>query len=528
MRHLTPILCTIIILLSLSSCTGNSRLKTLQQAETIVDDSPDSVLNLLSTLPEKSLSQEERAYYGLLLTQSLFKCEKPIGNDSLIDYSIVYFKQQNDKEHLATSYYYKGAVNYIRGNFKTSVTYLKYAEEKAEQTNNLLLKNKIYEVLYYANFDNECYDLALSYAKKFLDTSFKIKDEDLISRGLTAVSTSYNMNQERDSAILYINQSLSTIDKSEPKFQAAIYATIAALYYESRDTAQCVKFLQKAFDIYDYPYSHFIMGLLYHDKGQESKAKESWEKALATEDTHLKSLIHERLAQLYAAQGKYEEAYYYTGQQLSILNQTKANNDTKRILEIQTRLDAEQKERRLYQRISILLLSMIVISFLASLLFLHHRRKLRTLRMTMSANEERLENYQQEIDKNLKQIKKLQASDRTRQKKINTLVDQINSLRQSIHKQILLGGKFYQEIVNNKPCNDYTDKEIEALLDFYMIVHEQTFLSWTQKYQKISPRQFLFLIMEEMGKKDHEMARILCVTESSIRSIRSRLKKKLT
>jgi len=81
----------------------------MEMAERIMEDHPDSALSILHHLKsEKYKSSADRALYGLLLFRALDKKDKPLQPDSLIDFSINYFRSKNDNRHLAACYYYKG------------------------------------------------------------------------------------------------------------------------------------------------------------------------------------------------------------------------------------------------------------------------------------------------------------------------------------------------------------------------------------------------------------------------------------
>ena len=80
----------------------------LKLAERLTETKPDSALQILKKLPPKLYSSDSnRALYGLLLFQVLDKLDKPLQPDSLIDFSINFYLNKNDKPHLAQAYYFK-------------------------------------------------------------------------------------------------------------------------------------------------------------------------------------------------------------------------------------------------------------------------------------------------------------------------------------------------------------------------------------------------------------------------------------
>ena len=60
---------------------------TLDRAETLIWESPDSALQLLEALPtSKRIDEESRARHALLLSQARYRCYVPTTSDSLINY----------------------------------------------------------------------------------------------------------------------------------------------------------------------------------------------------------------------------------------------------------------------------------------------------------------------------------------------------------------------------------------------------------------------------------------------------------
>ena len=130
-------------------CKGGNVTAQLEQIDSLlVHDKVDSALNQLVNIPMKAIhNQEDSAFYFLLLTEAKYRKFGPNAPDSLfINYCIKYYKNSTDNEKLARAYYYKGIIGYKEGqNRKETIYLLKQAEDKANNTRNLLLKHKIYE-----------------------------------------------------------------------------------------------------------------------------------------------------------------------------------------------------------------------------------------------------------------------------------------------------------------------------------------------------------------------------------------------
>jgi hypothetical protein len=102
----------------------------LLQAEALMNEYPDSALNLLKGIAQPELqTQEHRARYALLYSQALDKNYIDLTSDSLINIAVDYYKDRDDVRAKFLSYYYQGRI-YTNANNLTQAT-LAYLE--AEQ-----------------------------------------------------------------------------------------------------------------------------------------------------------------------------------------------------------------------------------------------------------------------------------------------------------------------------------------------------------------------------------------------------------
>ena len=149
-------------MIALVACGGSPSAELLRQAFEVVESRPDSTLVILGKMDVASLTEEERAEYGLLMTMVDIKTRhEQITSDSMIAASVRYYDQHGDKWHLAMAYHYRGVVKYALKNIPEAIKDLKKAEMLAETLDDELLRNKIYERLAYCNYKNNNFPLVL-------------------------------------------------------------------------------------------------------------------------------------------------------------------------------------------------------------------------------------------------------------------------------------------------------------------------------------------------------------------------------
>jgi len=110
-----------------------------------METAPDSALRILQRVKSPQyLSNSDRALYGLLLFKALEKNSKPLQPDSLINYSLNYYQNSNDKPHLAACYFYKARIYKNAQRYdEATVLYLK-ALDCSQDKKDYILMGKVY------------------------------------------------------------------------------------------------------------------------------------------------------------------------------------------------------------------------------------------------------------------------------------------------------------------------------------------------------------------------------------------------
>lgn len=541
------------ISLFIVSCSQNEICSSLKTAEDIINDNPDSTLSILREIDYEALKDNHlKALYGLLYTSANIKKQKVPDNDSLIDYSIQFFENNNDSYHLADSYYYKGMMCYAKKQLEVSAHYLKKAESLSIEFGYSWITNKIYERLIYLNYITDNKALTLEYSKKFLESSFELKDRVLISRAFVMVASSYSAVNLSDSAYFYLKSGLRYIDDVNSILKADILVDIGEMYYEKGNMDLSENNALQSDSIHPNPHAKMLLGKIEYQRGDRLKAKEYWDHALSTNDVKIKKDLYKIIANYYAEVGNYDDAYIIS-LKLDSLNDT-INKSSKTVQELQLKYDRAKSESELYQKI----LYALVFAFLASaalfVSFRYHQKRVRSYNSTIETltnNNDtykseienftekvnmyqheiglyvsKVSNYEEEISKNIEKIKLLKTSDRSKQKEIDELKDNISTLYKSIMSELQKGNTIYETIKNRKPIVHYSDEDLNSLVDFYKIINNKVFTGWLERYTPLSVRQYVFLILEDLGYDDYDIADVLGVSDTTVRSTRSRIKKK--
>lgn len=95
------------ILFCLSGCNIQKKGEVLRTADSLMLCQPDSALAILLQFTDlKELSEDDYAYYALLMTQAMHKNYVTFESDSLIQKSVEYYTKTNDIEYKAKALFY--------------------------------------------------------------------------------------------------------------------------------------------------------------------------------------------------------------------------------------------------------------------------------------------------------------------------------------------------------------------------------------------------------------------------------------
>ena len=163
------ILSILLLLLAFTAC-GDKKAVTdvLNRAEAVMNEHPDSALNLLRTLTFDDFQKESnRARYALLHSQALDKNYIDVTSDSIISVAVDYYKNENEVRNKFLSYYYMGRVHANGERYLQATSCLMEAEQLAKEVGDDYLSGllysemgRIYRLYYYYPKSLEAYQKA--------------------------------------------------------------------------------------------------------------------------------------------------------------------------------------------------------------------------------------------------------------------------------------------------------------------------------------------------------------------------------
>ena len=498
----------------------------IRQAWETIEDRPDSVKAILAEICTDSLTEGDKAEYGLLKTMVICKTHGIAKNDSLISASIAYYNQHGDDWHRGCAYFYRGAIRDMLNIFPGAIIDFKTAETISKKTDDNKLKHKTYMMLFKANLYSNNYPQTLKYAHKLLDCDIELNDSMMILRSLIRCATAHSDIGQADSACAYMEKALKLTRYADSLYLANIFATAATIYQEHGDVEKAVTYLKKweETDVYNY--------IGYLSEARIRKAQGEYEKAIklakmemglpdCDQKTRMKCM--ELLSEIYELTDNQELASEARMQVKAYEDSMRYVNQTLQMAEWQQKFDEVQQTKDFYRRTSWmqgLIIALIVIVALAiGVGMLLHRRKVRKLSFRLDEDAMRIS----ELRTNIEQLERSGAENG---QEMARMKEELESRMERISGTLLVGTQMYSQLQQRQCIAEATAKEQQCLVDYFAQLRPKRWQEWERKYSGLSTAQYIFLIMQDdLHFDDETIAAILDVKRVSVRSMRARIKK---
>ena len=511
------------VIAMLVGCKEGKMSEQLTQIDTLlVCDKVDSALNQLTNIPLKVIhNRADSAYYFLLLTEAKYRTSGSNPSDSVYyNYCVEFYKNSLDNEKQARAYYYKGVMGYNNGlNRKETILLLKQAEEKAKNTNNLLLKHKIYEKLSYYNSAFYEYEPSFKYAKKALQVAKELNDNERIAIAFLYMVGYYSHTGKMDSLAICVQQCLSLADYITERDKAYLYTRMGELYAE-KEPKMAKKYLLKAVDIYPQLWTYLALSNIYLKEQNVGEAQKIWDKALQmNESTTARIDIFKAMRQQSVEQKDFEQANALADSILERQQRFSKIQEQERILEIQAKYDKEAAEKEFWNVIKTWGLG--IIALIAAIVGILSHLSYKGMKAKKELAESKIQ-----LDAYTKKASELESSGKASATEINKLHEKINELTHR-HSGILAKGKnLYDAIEAGATTVRWTKDDFINYLEYYKMKDLPFVNEMETEYNRLSPKYIFFAVLEHESKSDEEILRIMGISESTLRSTRSRINSK--
>src|SRR5574344_181208 len=548
MKYIHPhekLLLLLGILSLLVSCGHRDYDHRLVAADSLMESKPDSAYALLVKIDTAELSTDaDRAYYGLLYTQARYKTDKPAKSETLTQ-SIHYYKQHDNPKLLQRCYYYRGMVNHDNGcPDQKTMEDLKRSENMISVSGDTLLTFRIYDAITVANINNAVPKQSLEYARKELSAAYLTHDESRVSSGLNNIAISLLLNNDIDSAMIYMDKLQNMISHLPRDLKAETYNNMAYLYAQPQiqDNKKVEYCLKQALENDTLASTVLQLAELYLREGRNAEAIKLLKGMSHTGNVENEVLAYESLSKYYQSEGNLADALTFHQRRDSLYDIIDTKMESDNLIELQMRYDNEvikNKQRADQSRFLLIILS--VVSF-CSLLFVgmtwilrNKNRRIRHFENQLRTTEELIDQLKSSSSKTIEErSQELNGIISSKQNQIDKLRVKLTSVSDetasysSALQSIRRGLSILLSIMQDENVSQLDKKEREDFIACYRIL-DTDFLEGLEnlKDNKLSVQEVLFCILYRLHKDSAKIKKILSMSDDAYRKTKSRVLKKL-
>lgn len=534
--YMKKVILFIFIVTFISACHFSTEIdKKLSDAETIMEDNPDTALYILNNIDTTSFNNHrQKALYYLLHVQAEFKTyQKKITNDSLLEFSIEYFENNNEQELLARSLFYRGRTLQIyRKQIFEALPYIKRSQFVAEEVNDLLLLSKIYESLGNITNNSQNFNDALKYNKLLLENSKERNDNKYIIISLGKISSNLAQLEQYDSSSIYLRMCMPLLEKNyNNKSLSWIYANIGVMYNRMNKIDSAKIHLYKCIELKPINNAYKVLGDIFYKEHNDSMALKMWNLALITEGkSWTKNNTLASLYEYYARKGENDKLLDIALEvnELEVELHKMARKDE--ISTLLNKIDEHHKKEKLqkslkinnYFAIGLILASIIIIAALLLIKKYHNSNKKQS--DIIDDKHKHIETLKTESEEKENYIKEKMSELTSKEKKIESLERKIETQSANLLDEVSRGKAVFNNLTQNKDTYKLDIDREKYLIKYYEFEHKRTVNNWKVKYGELTRRMSTYLILIDMGFTEKEIVQTLEVTEGALRTLKSRMK----
>ena len=522
MKKLSGYIVIIISFFISWGCGNNSDVQQLKSAFYMMDnDSIDDAEMIITLYADTKMNDECQAIYNLAKARLFYLQDKEIEGDSILNFSIDYYKKKEDKHLLAESYYYKGVLLDEKGNLDAAIANLKEAEIIASNLDDINLTHKIYEMLSSLFLCTNANNLTKEYVCKNLELSKKAKNYNWYLFAACHMAFFYSRVGKTDSMYYYYNSMkpyINVIKKDEEK-SIALAVLGGGLVKQNQDLAE--DYLKQSVAIKPNVNAYLGLADFYRLKDDFEDAQKYALEAYKYSANTIDSLNSANaLLSVKKAMGEYMEACYIYEQIDSIKERMNISERDKNSVRIQAQYNVLAKEKEFQSTIQNITLVVVIIVVVIIIILFYNHVKMMKMKENQLKDQLLLEVYNGKI-------KDLETSESASSLQVQNLKEKVTQLQQKQGERLSEGKKLYDHILNGGNIVSWAKQDYSNFFDYYTLI-DMPFMAHMEKdYDNLSTRSMVYLVLCHLGKTEDEIKNVFGISGSAIRSIKSRTKSRL-
>ena len=444
---------SILMSVSLSSCSSSVKSPLLLSADSLMEIYPDSALSILESIssPQK-LPCADRALYALLLTQARHKIYIALGDDSLIKTAVEYYGDKKKSVRAAKAHYYWGATYGEKG-------YTSFAVDEYLTAIRLMPVRDEFLAMIYDNLA-DCYekDELDNVAMEAYRAAYQIlKGKSGQIYPMRGIARMFLLQNRKDSALFYYQQALDcALADKDSSLIGALYHDFAMVYNEKKDYILANQYVSKAIMIQGEGAVNACLSKaqIMLNLNQLDSASYFYNKNMSQLDIYGKAVCYDGMYQIAKKKGEWKVATENMDIYKVLYDSIQIMTDNEELNRLMDKHQLEEHKRLLSEHAKTLVFTLVAVFFFLMIIcvfcfmwndrkrkkyyiaFQHELTQKRVYTMLLK-DEEVSESNKEHIDKKRSELTEQQIQLCVSVLKTTDCYDQLETLEKATPKQLL-------------------------------------------------------------------------------------------
>ena len=444
---------SILMSVSLSSCSSSVKSPLLLSADSLMEIYPDSALSILESIssPQK-LPCADRALYALLLTQARHKNYIALGDDSLIKTAVEYYGDKKKSVRAAKAHYYWGATYGEKG-------YTSFAVDEYLTAIRLMPVRDEFLAMIYDNLA-DCYekDELDNVAMEAYRAAYQIlKGKSGQIYPMRGIARMFLLQNRKDSALFYYQQALDcALADKDSSLIGALYHDFAMVYNEKKDYILANQYVSKAIMIQGEGAVNACLSKaqIMLNLNQLDSASYFYNKNMSQLDIYGKAVCYDGMYQIAKKKGEWKVATENMDIYKVLYDSIQIMTDNEELNRLMDKHQLEEHKRLLSEHAKTLVFTLVAVFFFLMIICvfcfmcndrkrkkyyiaLQHQLTQKRVDTMLLKDEEVSESNKEHIDKKRSELTEQQIQLCVSVLKTTDCYDQLETLEKATPKQLL-------------------------------------------------------------------------------------------
>lgn len=517
---------SILMSVSLSSCSSSVKSPLLLSADSLMEIYPDSALSILESIssPQK-LPRADRALYALLLTQARHKNYIALGDDSLIKTAVEYYGDKKKSVRAAKAHYYWGATYGEKG-------YTSFAVDEYLTAIRLMPVRDEFLAMIYDNLadcyeKDELFDIAIDAYREAYQILKGGSQQTYPLRGIARMCLLQN---KKDSALFYYHQALDcALAEQDSSLIGALYHDLAMAYNEKKDYIQADKYVSKAIAVQGQDAVNVCLSKaqIMLNLNKLDSASYFFRKNIDQLDIYGRAVCYDGMYQIAKKRGEWKTATENIDAYKVLYDSILFMTDNEELNRLMDKHQLEEHKRLLSEHTKTLIFSLVTAFFLLMVVCVFYfmwndrKRKKHYIALQHELTQKRVDTMllkEEEVSESNKEDLNKKRSELTERQiqlcisvlKTTDCYDQLEALERATHKQLLMM-RSLRKGIRSEISNAFVD----------------VMMNLKERYPALTGDDIFYCVLSLLCCSKTVMMELMDATSDALKTRKNRIKNKM-